>query len=234
MAVLPIFPLTGISPFGVEFPPDTSPRYPLGTIIAASDPFYGSGEYIYLKSGVSTPVGLIFGWDANYLSFINPLTANTGKTIAISGSRGTTLNAYEWYQISGKSIIQYDAGPVGPTIGMSAATLGFFAAISPGRQVLNIYTPGSAFIMFRNIDLINGSPNASYKNSNIEGLVLGMRIAGTGIPVGSVISDIMANGTIVLSANATATGNIVATIQFPTNQSVLAMYDRPILQGQIT
>jgi hypothetical protein len=74
----------------------------LGTIVQASDPTLGSGEFIYLKGLDSTVVGT---W-VTYNSSDNTTTllaANAIGPVAIAMSP-CVANEFGWYQISGKAV----------------------------------------------------------------------------------------------------------------------------------
>ena len=45
-----ISPTVGTQPFNDWFTPDTTARQPLGMTVMAVDPFWGTGEFIYVKS----------------------------------------------------------------------------------------------------------------------------------------------------------------------------------------
>jgi len=74
----------------------------LGTIVQASDPDLGSGEFIYLKGLASTVVG---SW-VTYNSSDNTTTllaANAIGPVAVAMSP-CVANEFGWYQISGKAV----------------------------------------------------------------------------------------------------------------------------------
>ena len=75
---------------------------PLGTIVQATDPTYGVGEFIYLKGLDTTAVGtwVTFNSD-NYTTTL--LAANAIGPVAVAMSANVT-GQYGWYQISGKAV----------------------------------------------------------------------------------------------------------------------------------
>lgn len=81
---------------------DTVQRHPLGTIVKASDPTYGSGQFIYLKGVANTAVG---SW-----ATISMDDGTTTLTVADAvGPVGVAMSAnvasqYGWYQIYGKAV----------------------------------------------------------------------------------------------------------------------------------
>lgn len=65
------------------------------------------------------------------------------------------------------------------------------------------------------------SGSATITVASTTGLIKGMVVAGTGIPVGSVITAIVANTSITISANATATGGSVSLTGTESNSVTL-------------
>lgn len=81
---------------------DTTQRHPLGTIVKASDPTYGSGEFIYVK-GVAS--GTANSW-ATYNLDDGSTTLLVANAIGPVGIMMAALVAdtYGWLQISGKAV----------------------------------------------------------------------------------------------------------------------------------
>lgn len=81
---------------------ETSAKHPLGTIMKASDPTYGSGEFIYLKGVASTAIGswVTYNLDDGGTAL---LAANAIGPVGIAMS-ANVANQYGWYQISGKAV----------------------------------------------------------------------------------------------------------------------------------
>lgn len=77
-------------------------KHPLGTIVTATDPTYGQGEFVYQKGVASTVVGdcVVF----------NQSAGSTTRTVA--GSKGmvgfamsaNVANQWGWYQVSGVAV----------------------------------------------------------------------------------------------------------------------------------
>jgi hypothetical protein len=96
---------------------------PLGTIVRADDPVYGSGEFIYLQGVANTVVGSVVIWGGvgtgNVPTFQTTLVPNTtlqGQPVAFA-TAAILANQFGWYQICGVAI---------------AATTGTFASAGPG------------------------------------------------------------------------------------------------------
>lgn len=81
---------------------ETSAKHPLGTIMKASDPTYGSGEFIYLLGVASTAIGTWVTYNLDDGSTTR-LAANAIGPVGIAMS-ANVANQYGWYQISGKAV----------------------------------------------------------------------------------------------------------------------------------
>lgn len=80
----------------------TTAAHPLGTIVGAVDPTYGSGEFIYLLGVASTIAGSWVTYNADDGSTAL-LAANAIGPVAIAMS-ANVASQYGWYQISGKAV----------------------------------------------------------------------------------------------------------------------------------
>ncbi len=80
----------------------TTKNHPLGTIVEASDPTYGAGEFIYLLGVASTAVGswVTYNLDDGSTAL---LAANAIGPVAVAMS-ANVASQYGWYQISGKAV----------------------------------------------------------------------------------------------------------------------------------
>jgi hypothetical protein len=92
-------PLIGLQAIGEV---STTVQVPLGTIVVAEDPVYGSGEFIYLTGLAATAIGtwVTYNSDDNSTTL---LAANAIGPVAVAMS-ATVASTYGWYQISGKAI----------------------------------------------------------------------------------------------------------------------------------
>ena len=81
---------------------DTAAAVPVGTIVTATDPTYGAGEFIYLQGVASTAVGswVTYNLDDGLTAL---LAANAIGPVAVAMG-ATVASTYGWYQISGKAV----------------------------------------------------------------------------------------------------------------------------------
>lgn len=103
---------------------DDAARHVLGTIMPASDPVLGGGEFIYLKGVASTQVGTLVDYDL--LAGTTTITPATGGTGPVAVAMAATVaNKFGWYQIAGIATVRApNAMVVGADIYMLAATPG--------------------------------------------------------------------------------------------------------------
>lgn len=80
----------------------TTQQHPLGTIVRATDPSYGAGEFIYLAGVASTAVGSWVTYNADD-GTTALLAANAIGPVAVAMS-ANVASQYGWYQIGGKAV----------------------------------------------------------------------------------------------------------------------------------
>jgi hypothetical protein len=226
-----------------DFTLDTTQRAIMGTIISANDPYWGGGEYIYVRyAGTVSQFGLVaitpvfdagngrWRWDA-----VNaPNTANLGTALGIA-MVGGTIGSYAWVKIAGLV-------PVNSTSSIAIATpFGVVAAgqagvLAAGKQILGAVIAGAATITSAKTLCFaqNGSTALTVPNAN--GWFIGAYLSGTGIAAGTTVTAISPDGrTVTLSAATTAqvNGTVTATYNNGTVFYNVAYVNRPSVQGQI-
>lgn len=80
----------------------TTQKHPLGTIVRATDPTYGAGEFIYLLGLAATAVGTWVTYNGDDYS-TTLLAANAIGPAGVAMS-ANVASQYGWYQIGGKAI----------------------------------------------------------------------------------------------------------------------------------
>ncbi len=78
-------------------------KHPLGMIIRAKDPTYGSGEFIYLKGVASTAVGDWVGYQPSLGTSVRAV-ADGKYPLAVAMAACDTTTKFGWYQIAGVAI----------------------------------------------------------------------------------------------------------------------------------
>lgn len=100
----------------------TVQNHPLGTIVVADDPTYGSGEFIYLLGVASTELGSWVTYNADNFG-TTLLAANAIGMVGVAMS-ANVASQYGWYQISGKAVGKALAGYVDNALVYATATAG--------------------------------------------------------------------------------------------------------------
>lgn len=148
MAYTPTTPELGIQPIA-QVSAAAAPNHPIGTIVKASDPTYGEGEFIYLYGCASTVVGSVVTY--NTLTGATTLIANTANlaapvAVAMAANTGTTTAG--WYQISGAAVIKKTAVKVSPSVKLYiSATAGrLMSTAASGKCILNLISVNAATV----------------------------------------------------------------------------------------
>jgi hypothetical protein len=115
---------------------DTVQNHPLGTIVRATDPTYGAGEFIYLAGVASTAVGswVTYNMDDGTTTL---LAANAIGPVAVAMS-ANVASQYGWYQIQGKAVGKVLASYADNGLVYATATAGSVDdAVVSGDMVVN-------------------------------------------------------------------------------------------------
>lgn len=202
---------------------------PLGTIVQASDPFFGVGEFIYLKAAGTITRGNLVVWDLSNFATACPNTPNMARSVGVALDT-LASGDYAWFQISGQAIVSTTASvAAGTSFGITGA--GTVGAITAGKQILNAVSaaPGTTTAV-KTAQTVNGSPIIKVNNTN--GWFPGITLTGTG--VSGTVTSIAADGlSVVASANASAT-NAGVSVTGTYTGFIQASIDRPFAQGAIT
>lgn len=125
----------GIQPIAAN---STVQNHPLGTIIRASDPTLGGGEFIYLLGVANTVVGSVVTYNATTgQTTLSPNTANNEGPQAVAMA-ANVASQYGWYQIGGLATVKKSAVQVlpGAKIYQSATAGRWMPTSAAGKQIL--------------------------------------------------------------------------------------------------
>lgn len=140
---------TGYTPANTTTALPTTPAY-LGMIVQATDPTFGSGEFICLAGVASTVVGSEVIWDGTtYATALTTGTAlaNSGRPVAYSMSANVSPSTFGWYQIGGTAVARKAAVAIAPKVAFGVTTTaGAIGASASGKQVLNARTANTATV----------------------------------------------------------------------------------------
>lgn len=230
----------GCQPLNDHFPPDTTQRHILGTKVTAVDPYWGFGEFIYVKSNDAILKGsaCALGTPPTYLATLTPNTANLGQPIGFAIAPMAS-GTYGWLQISGATVVKTNATVAADAaIGITAA--GILGTLAAGKQVLNAHNVKSATATVTvTADTVTGSYVLS--TSGYDGFFLGAALSGTGIPASTVAAKMDPDGRRIYMGSAvgtvgdklaTATGTITLTGTYTGYGLLNTRY--PFGQGAIT
>lgn len=114
----------------------TTQRHNLGTIVRASDPTYGQGEFIYLLGVASTAVGSVVTYDpSTYLTTLSAVGGNIPRPVAFAMS-ANVASQYGWYQISGVAVVKKQCTvslAAGAAVGVLST--GLIAGTGSGKEI---------------------------------------------------------------------------------------------------
>lgn len=112
----------------------TTKNHPLGTIVQATDPTLGAGEFIYLKGVGSTGAGYIVRYDDNFQTALNTSALTDSLPLAVAMA-ACTASYYGWYQISGLAVAaKASATTMADGAGLASAS-GLAIAVSTNVQI---------------------------------------------------------------------------------------------------
>lgn len=228
-------PFIGSSQIGNMSLGDTIPRHKPGSIAVGVDPYFGAGEFIYLQADSDNDYGSIYIWDANFLSSKNPITANTGRSLAFGCLRKIISGTWNWHPMTGiwpSTSVSQPA--VGATIGFSAGTPGQLGASSAGRQILNAVIADNAASRIKFSKTVNCELGSNvWRTSDTSGLYQNLSLAGVGIAGSANVVEIIDNNRFTLDSNSIITGSGLVTV-FSFGSTLFIEINRPMAQGQIT
>ena len=115
---------------------ETTAKHLLGTIVRATDPTYGEGEFIYLLGVASTVVGSIVNYKGtSWQTALGFVGENRPSPMAVAMSANVAAQ-YGWYQISGVAVcaktctVSLAAGAAGGVL-----TTGLIAGTGSGKEI---------------------------------------------------------------------------------------------------
>lgn len=232
MAYICQFDYVGVPAISQAYAPDTVQRAPLGAVAVATDPFWGIGEFVYLKSGATIAVSTLVVWDNTYTATnASNATANQARPCAVAIMSSTT-GQFFWAMRTGLAPIAATASVAAlATFGLTSVT-GQIGAFAAGKQVNNsismIASAGTKVLT--NVQTTNGSP--ILVTQGYDGWFIGGTLSGTGVGAGTISALNPDGRTVTSTANSTATGSVSVTLTF-TNFNV-CQFSNMALQGQIT
>lgn len=128
-----IHTLAGAQPIDTN---STVQKHALGTIVRATDPIYGEGEFIYLTGVASTAVGSVVTYNTtSYTTTLCTVGGNVSLPVGIAMS-ASVASEYGWYQISGVAVVKKTCTvslAAGAAVGV--LTTGLIAGTGSGKEL---------------------------------------------------------------------------------------------------
>jgi len=221
--------------------PDSTARLLPGLIVDAVDPYWGGGEFMYVKAngsirqfGLVVITQTIASGQVVYNATEVPNTAGLGRTLGVAMVPASSGN-FLWVQIGGVVPVNCSASVAADTT-FAIAAAGQGGALGNGKQVLNARVIIAATQTVAKTNCVNNSGSTQLRVSNADGWFAGAYLSGTGVASGATVTDIDPSGTLVtMSAVSTAaiSGTVTATYNNATVYYNIAHINRPFAQGQI-
>lgn len=233
-----ITPFAGAQPFNDWFVPDTTQRQVLGTCIEAVDPYWGYGQFLYVKSNDAILKGSLVIWDDTYQGTLLPNTANQGFPFGVAMAPMAS-GKFGWLQLSGLSVYKTNATVAADTaIGIGAA--GIAGTNSAGKQLVGVRNRIAATgTVTGSATTLNGS-SILYFPKGYDGYSLGIALSGTGVPASTVAAALdpdgkrVSMGSAIGTVDKTATATGTATITGTYTGYGVGYISNPFAQGAIT
>lgn len=233
-----ISPTVGTQPFNDWFTPDTVQRQPLGMVVTAVDPFWGTGEFVYIKSNDAILKGSLVMWDEAYLGALLPTTTLQGFPFGVAMNAIPSLS-FGWLQIGGRCVYKTNA-TVAADVAVAVAAAGIAGTLVAGKQLVNtrnrISATGTKTFTANSVN----NTSVLYIPQGYDGAFLGMALSGTGVPASTVVAALDPDGKRIFMGSAIGTIDKVATATGPFTLTGTytgfgsAIINRPFAQGAIT
>ena len=209
----------GPTPFNDWFTPDTTQRMQLGTVIEAIDPYWGYGEFMYIKSNDAILKGslVIVGTFPTFLGTLLPSTASLGAPFGVAMAPMAS-GTYGWIQISGCAVYKTSA-TVAADAAVGIGTAGMIGAYSTLKGMVNVHNLKAATAT-TTVTAGTTTGTGVLTTGGYDGFFIGMALSGTGIPASTVVAGLSSDGRTILTGsaigtfgdkNSTATGTITLT-----------------------
>lgn len=221
--------------------PDSTARHASGLIVQGTDPYWGGGEFMYLRAngairqfGICVITPAVASGAYRYEATEVPNTAGLGRAVAIAMTVMSS-GQYGWFMVTGVVPVNCNASVAADTT-FAIAAAGQGGALAAGKQILNarIMVAAAATVAKTNCSANSGSTQLTISGS--DGWFAGIYLSGTGIAAATTVTDISPDGrTVTLSAATTAavTGTVTGTYNNATVFYNVAHINRPLAQGQI-
>ena len=221
--------------------PDSTARMAPGFLADAVDPYWGAGEFMYVKAtgsirqfGLVVLTQTIASGQIVYAATEVPNTAGLGRMVGVAMVPATS-GQFLWVCISGVVPVNCQASVAAYTT-FAIAAAGQGGALGNGKQIVNarVVIAATQTVAKSNCTANNGSLKLNIPNA--DGWFAGAYLSGTGIAATTTVTDIDPSGTVVtlsLATTAAVAGTVTATYNNATVYYNIAHINRPFAQGQV-
>jgi hypothetical protein len=235
-------------PAGSPYPPQTG-----GTLLAAEDPVWGTGEFIFARANATIPIKALctflpvwnsttrtYDWNAVPVANVTlagrPVSICMSEQPSVGAVNALTAGQFGWFMVAGNYPVNGTASVAADTAcGITAA--GQIGAVTAGKQIVNarVITPATQTVVVASASGRSGDDRIVVANT--DGLFVGGYLSGTGVGASAIIRGIdrIRNELWVSVVNSAAvTGNVTQTANNGTIFYNVLNMNRAFAQGQIT
>jgi hypothetical protein len=238
----------GPSPFNDWFTPDTVQRQVTGLKVAAVDPYWGYGEFLYIKSNDAIlkgslvaygSVAIALGVVTRFLGVLLPSTTLQGFPFGVAMAP-IPSGSFGWLQVAG-SVVWKTSATVAADANVAIAAAGVVGASATGKQLVNVRNTISATGTSTFTANTTNGTGVVVCRDGYDGAFIGMALSGTGIPASTLVAKLDPDGRTIYTGsaigtlgdkNSTASGSITLTGTFTGYGQGVIMF--PFAQGAIT
>lgn len=236
-----VSPITGVQPFNDWFAPDTVQRNQLGIVVMGVDPYWGTGEFLYIKSADAIIKGSLVMWDEAYNGALLPTTTLQGFPFGVAMAPMAS-GTYGWIQISGRAVYKTNA-TVAADAAVAVAAAGIAGTLATGKQLVNVRNRISATGTTTVTASMNAGQNKFFCPNGYDGLFLGCTVSlASYLSASTVVSALDPDGKTVYIGTAIGTSSGKNTLLAGGGLTITGTYtgygsgviNRPFAQGAIT
>lgn len=137
----------------------TPPLKP-GMIVQATDPTYGTGEFILLAGVASTAVGSIVIYNlTSFTTTLAPAGTYLPQPVAVAMSANTAATTWGWYQISGIAVCAKGSVSLLSNAAVGVQTAGLLNASSSGTEIEGALVATIATITATTVTVVLNRPH---------------------------------------------------------------------------
>lgn len=235
----PVSPTAGVQPFNDWFAPDTTQRNALGLKVDAVDPYWGWGEFVYIKSNDAILKGSLVavGTAPTYLGTLLPSTAGQGFPFGVAMAPMAS-GTYGWIQTAGMAVYKTNATVAADTA-VAVAAAGIAGTLANGKQLVGVRNVKAATATVTNATTITTLNSSVLDTGGYDGFFLGLTLTGTGIPASTIVAKLDPDGRRIYMGSAigtidklaTASGTITLTGTYTGFGA--GIINNPFAQGQV-